>query len=71
MQEKEWHTQPSESSKVTATVTKRRQEDGKDTVHLLDEHKAIDRDFNQPNDKWLAPEPMAAYLDKHFNRSPV
>ena len=46
MQEKEWHTQPSESSKVTATVTKRRQEDGKDTVHLLDEHKAIDRDFN-------------------------
>ena len=46
---------------------------GKDTVHLLDEHEAlkfVEFDLSvQPKDRWLAPEPMAAFLDKHFNRS--
>ena len=75
---------PSASCKVTATGTKRRQEDGRkgetdddldgeDTVHLLDEHEALEFvEFDpsvQPKDEWLAPEPMAAFLDKHFNRS--
>ena len=76
--------QPSATSKVAATGVKRRREDGResetdddldneDTVHLLDEHEALEFvEFDpsvQSKDKWLAPEPMAAFLDKHFNRS--
>ena len=75
---------PSASCKVTATGTKRRREDGReseteddldgeDTVHLLDEHEALEFvEFDpsvQANDKWQASEPMSAFLDKHFNRS--
>ena len=77
-------SQPSASSKVAATGVKRRREDDResetdddldneDTVHLLDEHEALEFiEFDpsvQSKDKWLAPEPMAAFLDKHFNRS--
>ena len=77
-------SQPSASSKVAATGVKRRREDGResetdddldneDRVHLLDEHEALEFVESDPSvqskDKWLAPEPMAAFLDKHFNRS--
>ena len=61
--------QPSASSKVSATGVKRRREDGResetdddldneDTVHLLDEHEALEFiEFDpsvQSKDKWLA-----------------
>ena len=57
----------------TVDVREESTQDDEDVVELLDEHEALEfAEFDptlQPKDTWPAPEAMAAFLNKHFNRS--